>query len=440
MTISLKQIITQNLSIIAVCTCLLFSCSGLTEEVPQQDEMQLNLMESLSLVDELKWEDPQAALVKADEIIAQSKGLSNKYFVGKAEYFKAFIYDDIIQDVSKAYFHYNEALKLLNETDSSTMKMRVLNNLGILYRFYGQYEAAFNSYEQALELGPELTVEDLSDVYYNYGVALKVKGETDEDAFYAAEEAFTKALDLAQQIDYHANISDVNNQIGMMYNDIGDFDMAKIAYRNNIRRYQAEEGMEESVARAYHGLGNVFMEEGNIAESVRAFEQALVFRRSSALIFLTKYDLGTALMQGGFNDEAVKIWKEALQEKHNKNNIEQVQVYAKLSEVLASNGNYKEAMDYSLIYNESIKQIVEEEKTYIAKNDKVLFEDIIRDYDEFNAPQPFYADFKIMGLLALLLVPVTLLLVRVYYKSKLVKKVSETVSRIDNEFQHIKVE
>ena len=415
-----------------------FACQELNEPDSATIQEELNLNNELSAIDDLMWDDPNGALTRADQIIEKAKTSSNRYFSGKAKYYKAYIYDDVLQDVSKAYYHYNEALIDLQKTDSSSAIKSVYNNLGILYRFYGQYDAAFESYEKALELSSDLSKKELSNLYYNYGVALKVKG--DEDSFYAAEEAFTKSLELAREIGYDINVADVNNQIGMMYKDAKDYDMARIAYRNNIRSYQGNEKMKNHVGRAYHGIGVTYMEEGNIDESVRAFEQALVYKTISSSIFVTKYDLGTVLLKGGYTAEATQVWTEALNEKHNKNDIEQVKIYAKLSEVLAANGEYKSALLYSQIFNESINKIIEEEKTYIAKNDKVLFEDVIKDYDEFNTPVPFYADIKIMAVLFILLIPVIYLITALYYRSKLSKKVSQTVSQIQNEFHQIKVD
>lgn len=428
----------QYTAFLLVVSVLFSSCDQGLEDSLVQNESHLYFQNELTTIDNMMVDDPEGALLKTDEMIIRTESVNNKYFSGKAKSYKAYIYNEITQDVSKAYFNYNEALKDLQQTDSSTAKMAVLNNLGLLYQFYGQYDASFDSYKKALELAPDLTTGHLSDVYYNYGIALKLKG--DEDSFFAAEEAFTKSLELARQIDYKGQIADVNNQIGMMYKDVKDYDMARIAYRNNIRSYQESPDMRDYVGRSYHGIGVTYMDQYNVEEAVRAFEQALVYKTKSSSIFVTKYDLGTVLMQGGYQNEAIKIWKEALQEKHNKSDIEHVRVYARLSEVLASNGQYQEALGYSLTFNESVNKIVEEEKTYITKNDKVLFEDVIKEYDEFNAPQPFYADIKIMIGLFLLMIPIIYLLTALYYRSKLSKKVSQTVSQIQNEFQHIKVE
>ena len=191
------------------------SCEQTSDDTSALTMEESYFMSELSAIKDIMWDDPQSALVKADDIIKDS---NSDYFQGRAKYYKAFIYDDIIQDVSEAYFHYNESMKNLQLTDSSDAKMSVLNNLGLLYQFYGQYEAAFDSFERALELADDLSTEDLSDVYYNYGVALKYKG--DQTSFYKAEEAFTKSLELARQIDYRGQVADVNNMIGIMYKDI----------------------------------------------------------------------------------------------------------------------------------------------------------------------------------------------------------------------------
>ncbi len=391
-------------------------------------EEVLNIMDS----------DPNLAIDQLDNLILEAEKLHSEYYAGKAKWYKGYIYDDILEDVSQAYLHYNEALKDVLQTDDSSLKMKIYNNLGVLYRFYGQYDAAINNYESALKLEDDLTTKQLSNLYYNYGSAWRLKG--DETSFKKAEQAFTKSLKYAKEIDYHENIADIHNYIGLMYKDMKNYEIARSAYNNTIRTYIENEEFHHSVGLAYHGIGVTYMEEENTEAAIRAFNKALEYKKNSGSIFITMYDLGTILMNDGRRDEAIAVWKDALNEKHKKNSIDQVKIYADLTEALQLNNEYEEALGYSQIFNSSVQNILEEEKQYKAKNDQVLFANIIKEYEEFSRPVPYFQ--RPLVIISTLLGGVILVYMFsfVYYRSKFRRKVSETVSEIQSEFLHIKVD
>ena len=318
------------------------SCVQESDVATVTPESIASMDDALAEVLDLMDTQPQLSIEKLNDIIEQAEAIDSRYYAGKAKWYKGYIQDEILEDVSQAYYSYNEALKDVLQTKDASLKMKIYNNLGILYRFYNQYDAAIRNYESALNLSDEISVEQLSDLYYNYGVALKLKG--DSVSFFDAELAFTKSLELAKKVDYHKNIAIVHNQIGLMYKTLGNYDMARISYENTIRTYITDPNLREKVGRAYHGIGVTYMEEGNNEAAVRSFNKALEYKKSSGSRFITKYDLGSALMLDGHDERAIAVWKDALNEKHNKNSIEQVQIYSDLTEALKKSNRYEEAL------------------------------------------------------------------------------------------------
>ncbi|MEQ9425346.1 MAG: hypothetical protein RJQ09_13055 [Cyclobacteriaceae bacterium] len=411
----------------------------------QEDEFEtpasvrsLDFDDMYSSIKEVMKDEPERAIRLCDETIKHAELIGSAYHSGKAKWYKAYIYDDILQEVSKAYFNYNDALKDLIRTDSSSLKMKVYTNVGLLYRFYGQFEAALNSYESALKLEEDLSVKQRSDLYYNYAVALKLKG--DSASFYQAEDAFIKSLELAREIGDEANMASVNIQIGLMYKTVGEFEMARIAYRNTIRNYKGDAEMADYVGQAYHGIGVTYMDEGNSNDAIQSFEKALLFKNKSGSIFITKYDLGSVLLSSGYSDEAIAIWQQALNETHDRNDIAQVKIYADLTKALDEKGRYAEALHYSNVYNSEVEKILAENVKYKELNNQILFADVIREYDEFNNAIPFYQQPRFIILLICILGPTGYFLMATYYRRKVTKKVSETVSEIQTEFQHLKID
>ncbi|MFY0652264.1 MAG: tetratricopeptide repeat protein [Cyclobacteriaceae bacterium] len=416
----------------------LSSCSEETSEGLANDEINSNFDTEFELVLEIMDERPMLALKKLNTLVMEAENTNSKYYSGKAKWYMGYIYDEVLEDVSLAYHNYNEALKDVEESEDSSLKMKIYNNLGILYRYYKQYDAAINNYESAIRLKDDLTINQLSDVYYNYGVALKLKG--DSISFFNAERAFSQSLEYAHQIDYHENIASVHNQIGLMYKAVENYEMSRIAYNNTIRSYINNTDLQDYVGKAYHGIGVTYMDEMNVEAAVDAFEKALKYKRSSGSIFITKYDMGTVLMNDGQVDRAISIWKDALNEKHNRNSIEQVKIYSDLTSALKANDQYKEALAYSEVYNSNVQNILAEGEKYKSKSDVVLFANVVKDYDEFNKPLPFFARPMMLLLSILVIAAMFYLSVFLYYRYKSNKTVSHAISRIQTEFLEIKVD
>lgn len=429
--------------ILTICFgCFLFS--GCQMQVDSEnlensvsEEMELGLHNSLDIMSE----NPERAITELDKVIEKAESISSDYYIGKATWYKAFIYDKKLDDVSKAYFSYNEALKFLANSDDAILRTKVRNNLAILNQYYSQYDIAVKIYLDVLEEKEDIGKKLLSNIYYNLGRSYKrLEGE---ESIYQAEKAFTKSLELAKEINDHENIASVNNQVGIMYSDLADYDIARIAFKNTIRDYQnfdRESEAWEYVGKAYHGIGVTHMEEQNYDLAIQSFEQALLYEKNSGTIFITKYDLGTVYYDAGFTEKAITMWKEAVQEKHNKSERVQVEIYSKLTSALAANNNYEDALKYAQIYNENINDILTIGEKYQAENNQVIFADIIREYDEFNQIVPFYKEPWALALMFIFIALAVYLGSHAYYQSKLSTKVSDTRSEIQVEFQNIKLD
>ncbi len=434
-----KKIFIRNYSMLFVLLAC-FSCQQEVEIEPVNAELsQLNhaLVEALDLIGE----DNEQALIFCDKVIENGIGQGADYQVGKAHWFKGYIFDVYKEDISQAYFNYRDALEYLAATDSSELKMSVHNNLGILYRQYGQYDAAIENYEQALKLSEALTPKQLSDLHYNLGVAYNLKG--DPASFTLAESSLTKALELAEEITDEENIASVHNYIGVMYWEVGEYDVARIAYDNTIRSYEnvaQDHPAREYVGKAYHGIGVTYMEEENYEAAIEAFRKALELKTTSSSIFVTKYDLGTVYHKMGDIETAVSVWKEAIKEKHNRLDREHVEIYARLTNALATEGSYEEAVGYAVEYNSQIQDILGSGEKYEIENNRILFADVIKEYAEFRKETPYYQTWWFISALLLGLAGGIYLIVYLQYRSKVNSKISENISRIKMEFDNIKLD
>ncbi|MBV6644901.1 MAG: hypothetical protein KI790_05610 [Cyclobacteriaceae bacterium] len=444
MTNRTKYIIRVAAILIQVVTvlCFVLVLSSGCEQRLGQDEMPTPGQEAfnveLSAARSLLYDKPQKALAICDDVISKADKQNIKLAAGKAKWYKAFIYDDVEPDISKAYFFYNDALKDILETNDAALKMKIYTNLGILYRTYGQYESALDSYESALEYEGQLSIKQRSDLYFNYAVALKETG--DSTFFYQAEKAFTKSLDLAESIEDKPNMARVNNQIGLMYRTVQNYDMSRIAYNNTIRAYASDPKMIDFVGKAYHGIGVTYMEEDKNSQAISAFEKALSNKKDSKSIFVTKYDLGTVQMRAGLAEQAIMTWKEALNEKHNMHDRQHIQIYSDLTDILAKSDRLSEAVGYARVYQMGVQSLLADNEKYKAEGDKILFEEVVQEYAEFNSPVPFYKQLWFILLLVAGFGVILFTTVNVYVRTTLTKGVSDAVTKIQTEFHQLKVD
>ncbi len=149
MTIFTKQL-RQLIGVLYITIFTLSSCVQEADIEIADPEIKSTFDSELVEVLDIMGDNSMLALEKLDNLISEAEFINSKYYSGKAKWYKGYIYDEVVEDVSQAYYNYNEALKDILQTDDSSLKMKIYNNFGIFYRFYNQYDAAINNYESSI--------------------------------------------------------------------------------------------------------------------------------------------------------------------------------------------------------------------------------------------------------------------------------------------------
>ena len=113
--------------------------------------------------------------------------------------------------VAKSY--YQKVLKI------DPNRLGVLNNLGGIFQYLGDFQKAKECYEKAIELNPNYV-----DAHYNLGVTFKKLGKNQK-----AKECYEKAIEL------NPNYINAFNNLGGIFQDLGDFQKAKEYYEKVIK-------------------------------------------------------------------------------------------------------------------------------------------------------------------------------------------------------------
>jgi protein O-mannosyl-transferase len=126
---------------------------------------------------------------------------------------------------------------------------------------------------------------------YNLGVALSMKGQTDE-AIRQYREAIRLKSDYAEP----------HNNLGLALGKRGQMDEA-------IRQYQEALRLNPDYATAHNNLGIALGKKGQMDEAIRHYREALRLKPDFAD---AHYNLGNALYNKGRTDEAIRQYREAI--------------------------------------------------------------------------------------------------------------------------------
>ncbi|MGC9396631.1 MAG: tetratricopeptide repeat protein, partial [Anaerolineae bacterium] len=141
-------------------------------------------------------------------------------------------------------------------------KARYLRNFGDAYRAAENYDAAMDTYRQALALEP-----DNANAWYS--VASIAHGQNEWET---AKEAYLKVIELAPDYawSYH--------NLGRIHARFGDYDEAIKLYREAIERHESDENRALSWSR----IADAYRRQGQIQDATAAYQRTLSLNPDSA--------------------------------------------------------------------------------------------------------------------------------------------------------------
>jgi tetratricopeptide (TPR) repeat protein len=160
------------------------------------------------------------------------------------------------------------------------------NICGAVCAAFNQYDAAIDSYRQALKIKPEH-----ADTHNNMGVALKDKGKLD-----AAIDSYKQALKIKP--DY----AEARNNIGNALKEKGELDAAIDSFKQALK-------IKPDFSEAHNNMGNALEEKGELDAAIDSYKQALKIKPDYAEAC---NNIGNALQEKGELDAAIDSYKQAL--------------------------------------------------------------------------------------------------------------------------------
>lgn len=217
-----------------------------------------------------------------------------------------------LQQYEHALRYYNRSLESLQFVEEE-LQLKILNNIGVIYRYLNIYEEALDSFEQArkiLEQAKNVPEQESFLIHLNRAITLVKLGNrqqaleileglltSENKKKYAYETALTQTImgileaeyfkDIQKALEYYEQALtifvelDKQYDVAMSYHNIGLFHAMQRKYQEAIQSYeQARDlsqdiGDQETTWLAYYNLGNIYKEQSDFDKALGNYKQSI---------------------------------------------------------------------------------------------------------------------------------------------------------------------
>lgn len=211
---------------------------------------------------------------------------------------------------------YDDALKYLNEAkrinddEDLQLKIKILNELGSVYRRISRLDEALDYHEQALDLLKNFNDEDeLTTTYVYLGIINDIKGNYDKALSY-----HQRALELNKKQNDIRGIAGAIHNIGILYQKLEKYPQA-LDYYNQALKYWEQLNNQSGLASTYNSLGGVNELTGNPTQALKYYKLALeIWEKSGSKnsISIALHNIGSVYETLGKYDGAIKFIQPAI--------------------------------------------------------------------------------------------------------------------------------
>jgi len=190
-----------------------------------------------------------------------------------------------VKNPEKTLEYASQALHLAESVKDLLGKHSALSNLGLGYRYLGNYNDALIYQQKALEAAIQLDNEKRMALEYNrIGIIYKQLGICSN-----ALEYYIKALNIREKLNDKRGIANLYNNIGIIYRIRGNLDLA-LEYYFKTLKIRKELKDKEGYAYILNNIGNLYAD-------LKIYDQALEYHKQSLKVkeeLENKYGIGTS--------------------------------------------------------------------------------------------------------------------------------------------------
>jgi len=261
-----------------------------------------------------------------------------------------------LKDLPAAKLHMDSAmlayqkLKLPRKIALSDFQYSVLHRLG------GDYDEAIKSLSKYQDYVEE--VKDTANwiyAFYEKGVIYSQKGDLQTSL-----EQFYKANELSESTGNTGMANTSLNSIGLVYNDLGKYEEAKVAFEKALVGYEKLNITSEHLGDTYNGLASAYKYQKQYDDAIKNFDKAItVYKDNNSEFGIAIASFNKALIYNElkqFNDALPLLNLAYEKQKANGFSTELIQTISSLAEAHFELGNYEKS---ELLLNEGLQLDVE---------------------------------------------------------------------------------
>jgi len=354
----------------------------------------------------MKNTDPHTSLEYADKGFKLAVEQNNGRYIGNYQYIKAKIYRQIGEKETAQQF-IDLAIQQFKDIAAKDRIANALNEKGWLLYSKGEFDDARNQFTEALTICKEINnnvliavnLNDIGVTYYEEGVSekaaeyylksAKIREENKDrhglmksynnlgilykqrDKYDQAIEYYNKGLEIALDLDDKIRVTTYYNNIGNIFQKKEDYKKAEEFYLKGLKIAERMDA-KSRVAQFNFVLGVNESYNGKYKQSIKYLEESLAQYKAlneKPGIAKVLLELGNAYVATGRGSKGLEYMLSAEQIAEDTDYGQmKTQVIADISTAYSKMGEYENAFNYQLKYNEHL------EKKQIKEKDKLVVE------------------------------------------------------------------
>lgn len=280
-----------------------------------------------------------------------------------------------------AVINYLSSVDLYRKADLDLEMAEALTSIGYIFYHIQEYDQAKQYYYDALYLYDKNNFSKyVIRTNYNLSTCFRKEKKYTEALKYT-----NKALNLSRKIKDQTSINETYNYIGVIYFEMGEYQLARQNYLNSIKSIDHKENRTLRLSYGYNNIGETYREEGNLSKAYEYFQKALIEKNKlnkPELIASTLLNIGKLHLIKSEYLKAINVLEDAVSKINprivNEKLTETIEVMTKAHKMANEKGldvDLKPLIVYNEILgnqfkltNEMRKSLVEQHNQYMLQN------------------------------------------------------------------------
>ena len=281
---------------------------------------ELDDLETISTLHAYVWElayySPQDAIEPAKESLNLSIAINDSSLIAKS-YNRIGLVHDYAGNFSLAEKNYLKAYSIQRACDGENETDGILNNLGSIYYYMGDFQQSMDYYLQSLKIrelkkdnSDPKSIKKIAQSYNNIGLLLK-----SQQNYAGAVDYYTKAVKIKQNLNDIAGLITTYSNLGVVYMEMDSITTAESQFNyavnlsDSIHDYVSKAMLYNNIGLLFNRTEQYLKAENSYSKSIQLYEEIKDSHGKSTVLI----NLSSIYFEQKNNVKAEKMANEALQ-------------------------------------------------------------------------------------------------------------------------------